>query len=49
MIEHQLMPKNADVARMASETFLSDLSRKLLTALGDQPPKENIRDEKIMA
>ena len=48
MMEQNLMPKTADVDTIVAETFLSDLSRSLLTSLGHAAPRENKREELIM-
>lgn len=48
MQDFNLLPKSVDIDKMAADTLLSDLSRQLLTKLGDTPPKDNNRQEKIV-
>jgi hypothetical protein len=47
MMESGVLPKDADIAKLASASFLSDLSRELQTSLGHTPPRENSREEKV--
>jgi nitrate/nitrite transport system substrate-binding protein len=48
MKESRLMPGSVDAQKTVSETMLSDLARELLKKLGDTPPAENSRQEKIV-
>lgn len=48
MQDFNLLPKSVDIDRMVADTVMSDLSRQLLIGLGDTPPKENNRKEKIV-
>jgi nitrate/nitrite transport system substrate-binding protein len=48
MMEQNLMPKTVDAGKMVAQTFLSDFSRELLVSLGDQAPRNNNREERIM-
>jgi nitrate/nitrite transport system substrate-binding protein len=47
MMENGVLPKGANIEKMISESFLSDFSRKLHATLGQTPPQENSREEKI--
>lgn len=48
MKDSKLMPESVDAPKMVKDTMLSDLSRELLKKLGDNPPAENSRPEKIV-
>ncbi len=48
MWEAGLVPKSIDIEAAVHQTFLSDLSRELLTELGAKPPANNDRKEMIV-
>jgi nitrate/nitrite transport system substrate-binding protein len=48
MRDYKILAKTVDIDKVASDTVLSDLSRKVLGRLGGDPPRENNRQERIV-
>jgi hypothetical protein len=48
MGKYGLLPEGVQYKKLASEVFLSDVSRKVMKDLGAKPPASNFRTEKIL-